>query len=164
MKIKNINELDVNFFAEQRYKMFDQAWRGILPDSWLNSITVQTTLQNIKNFIGKGYELYMAFSDDDLPCGYVMFGDYRENENKEDGEIMSIYFFKDFHGKGYAQELFSFAENKLKASHKRIYIWVLEINGRARHFYEKNGYSDTGERRFQNCDKLYNECLYVKQN
>lgn len=163
MIIKNIADIDLCYFAEQRYKMFDSAWRGILPDSWLNKITKQSTLKNISNFNKNGYKLYMMFTDNNLPCGYVMFGNYRESDNERDGEIMSIYFFKEYHGKGYAKELFSFAEKELMKDHNKIFIWVLEINGRARRFYAKNGYVDTGNRRIQNCDKPYSECLYMKE-
>lgn len=162
MEIKNIKELDINYFAEHRHKMFDYAWRGILPNSWLDKITFNTTLENIKRFVKNNYNLYMLF-ENNKPCGYIMFGNYRETKNKQDGEIMSIYFYNEYKGKGYAQTLFSFAENELiKTGHNKIYIWVLEINARARHFYEKNGYKLTGKTRIQDCDKPYIELEYSK--
>lgn len=163
MKIKNINDININFFAKNRYKLFDSAWRGILPNSWLDKITVESTLKNIEKYLKSGYELFMAFTDNDEPCGYVMFGKFRDKDEVSSGEIMSIYFYEEYRGQGFAQKLFSFAEEKLKAKYNKVYIWVLEINGRARRFYEKNGYHDTGKRRFQNCDKLYNEMLYEKE-
>ena len=50
MKIKNINDININFFAKNRYKLFDSAWRGILPNSWLDKITVESTLKNIEKY------------------------------------------------------------------------------------------------------------------
>ena len=51
--IKNANELDLTYVATQRYKLFDEAWRNILPDNWLNKFSVesvkQNTIENLKN-------------------------------------------------------------------------------------------------------------------
>lgn len=160
--IKNANELDLTYVATQRFRLFDEAWRGILPDSWLNKFSVESVKQNTIDQLKQGHKIYICFSDDNQePCGYIMFGKYRGNENSC-GEIMSIYFYEKYRGTGVAQKLFDFAQNELKRNYKKIYIWVLQINSRARRFYEKNGYADSGKRRIQNCDKLYNEMLYVK--
>lgn len=138
--IKNANELNLSYVAEQRYKSFDQAWRGILPDSWLNGFSVESVKKNTVENLKQGHRIYLYISDDGKePCGYIMFGKYR-GEELFCGEIMSIYFYEKFRGKGSAQELFDFAQNELIRDYKKIYIWVLEINGRARRFYEKNGY------------------------
>ena len=160
--IKSASELDLTFVALQRYKLFDRAWRNILPDSWLNTFSVESVEQNTIENLEQGHKIYLSIENDTKePCGYIMFGEYRGNEDIG-GEIMAIYFYEEFRGKGYAQKLFDFAQNELKREYKKIYIWVLEINNRARRFYEKNGYIDSGKRRIQNCDKPYNEMLYIK--
>ena len=161
MEIVDVKNLDLDYFAEQRYKLFDSAWRGILPDSWLDKFSVQSVKENIEEHLKNGHRLYLALVDK-TPCGYIMFGKFRDCDDNDSGEIMSIYFYKEYRGIGLAQKLFDYAQEELFMSYKTIYIWVLEINKRARAFYEKNGYKDTGKRRFQNCDKLYNEMLYSK--
>lgn len=162
MKIIDIKDLNLDYFAEQKFKLFDSAWCGILPDSWLNKFTVQSVKTDLEKNLKSGHKIYLATLDDDTPCGYIMFGKFRDKDNSDDGEIMSIYFYEQFKGLGLAQELFNYAQNELEKQYKTIYIWVLEINKRARTFYEKNGYKDTGKRRFQDCDKLYEEMLYSK--
>lgn len=155
--IKNGNELNLTFIATQRHRLFDQAWRCILPDSWLDKFSVQSVKQTTAEQLKQGHKIYFCFSDvSNEPCGYILFGKYRGNEELC-GEIMQIYFYEKFKGKGFAQKLFDFAQNELKQEYKKIYIWVLEINHRARRFYEKNGYKDSGKRRIQNCDKPFNE-------
>ena len=133
-----------------------------MPDTWLDGFSVDSVKQNTIDNLRQGHKIYLSIDEvAKEPAGYIMFGKYRGEEDFC-GEIMSIYFYQKFRGKGFAQELFDFAQNELKQEYKKIYIWVLEINSRARRFYEKNGYKDSGKRRIQNCDKPYNEMLYVK--
>lgn len=49
-------------------------------------------------------------------------------------------------GKGYGKYLLEQAVEELKAmDFNKIFLWVLEDNYRARHFYEKCGFKNSGE-------------------
>lgn len=61
------------------------------------------------------------------------------------GEIVAIYFLPEYMGKGYGKELLRVAIRQLKKlGFQEIFLWVLEDNLRARRFYEKEGFSFSG--------------------
>ena len=68
-------------------------------------------------------------------------------ENYSDyGEIVSIYFLPEYIGKGYGTFLLKKCVDELKKlGFDRILLWVLEENSRARRFYERNGFTCSGE-------------------
>lgn len=69
------------------------------------------------------------------------FEDYRDW-----GEIISIYFLPEYIGKGYGKILLKKAVGELKSlGLKQIFLWVLEENHQARHFYEKCGFKNSGD-------------------
>lgn len=62
------------------------------------------------------------------------------------GEIISIYLLPDYMGKGYGKTLLKSAISELKMQgFENIFLWVLEENIRARHFYEKSGFVPTDD-------------------
>ena len=57
------------------------------------------------------------------------------------GEIISLYLLPEYMGKGYGKELLKTAISELSAQgFQEIFLWVLEENNRARHFYERCGF------------------------
>ena len=57
------------------------------------------------------------------------------------GEIISLYLLPEYMGKGYGKELLKTAISELSAQgFQEIFLWVLEENNRARHFYERYGF------------------------
>ena len=62
------------------------------------------------------------------------------------GEIVSIYLLPEYIGKGYGASLLEKCVEELKnLGFDRILLWVLEENSRARSFYERNGFTCSGE-------------------
>ena len=66
-------------------------------------------------------------------------------------------------GKGYGKFLIEMAVGELKKlGFKKILLWVLEENHRARKFYEKCGFVQTGESRNDNIGgKDLKEVMYI---
>jgi ribosomal protein S18 acetylase RimI-like enzyme len=60
-------------------------------------------------------------------------------------ELKRIYIDKAFHGQGLAQQLMQFVENYARENNYQV-VWlgVWEHNLRAKKFYEKSGFEDTG--------------------
>ena len=66
-------------------------------------------------------------------------------KDKKSIELVRLYVLKEFHGTGVAQVLMDFALQFAKeAKNEIIYLSVWEYNFRARGFYEKNGFKNTG--------------------
>lgn len=63
------------------------------------------------------------------------------------GEIISIYMLPEYFGKGFGKMLLDNSMSHLFGmGYKKIYLWVLEENTRARKFYGKNGFKQTSDR------------------
>lgn len=68
------------------------------------------------------------------------------------GEIISTYFLPEYMGKGHGKELLSAVMDELKTmGFDEVFLWVLEDNHNARHFYEKCG--------FQKSDRVIETCI-----
>jgi len=70
--------------------------------------------------------------------GTSSYGKARFQDLNGYGEIISIYLLPKYWGKGYGQKLlFIVVQNLQKMGYNKIYLWVLEENYRARHFYQQ---------------------------
>lgn len=66
-------------------------------------------------------------------------------KDKKSMELVRLYVLKEFHGTGVAQALMDFAlQFAQEAKNEIIYLSVWEYNFRARGFYEKNGFVNSG--------------------
>ena len=63
------------------------------------------------------------------------------------GVLFALYVLKEYRGTGAAQSLMSAAAERLSA-YPKIGLWVLKENPRAIRFYEKCGFSATGEEQY----------------
>ena len=60
--------------------------------------------------------------------------------------MISLYLLPEYMGKGYGKRLLETAVTELrKQGYANIFLWVLEENNRARNFYERFGFSPTGD-------------------
>ena len=60
--------------------------------------------------------------------------------------MISLYLLPECMGKGYGKRLLETAVTELrKLGYVNVFLWVLEENSRARHFYEQYGFSPTDD-------------------
>ena len=65
----------------------------------------------------------------------------RVHELLDWGEIVSIYLLPEYWGKGGGKLLFSTAAEQLEyMGYRKLFLWVLESNQKARIFYERMGF------------------------
>ena len=70
----------------------------------------------------------------------VNYGEGRDKDTENMGELRAIYVLADFWGKGVGQKLFKAALSEFaKRGYEGFYLWALKENSRARRFYEKMG-------------------------
>jgi ribosomal protein S18 acetylase RimI-like enzyme len=84
--------------------------------------------------------------ENELPTGCIAYGESRDGEYSDWGEIVSLYIHPDFFREGYGQKLLRTALVELEESgYQKYYLWVLKENLPARKFYEKNGFQCNGD-------------------
>lgn len=141
--IRKVNSSDSR---EEISNVYEQSWKfaykGIISQDYLDSVPSDQWCGALDNF--DRYNLIML--DGDKIIGTSSYCKSRFEDYKDWGEIISIYFLPEYMGKGYGRCLLEQAVEALKAmGFKRIFLWVLEDNHRARHFYEKYGFENSGE-------------------
>lgn len=141
--IRKINQTDDRTEISNIYeKSWKYAYKGIIPQEYLDSIPSGQWCGAIDN---PGRNTLVVFDGNKIigTSSYCKsrFGDYMDW-----GEIISVYFLPEYMGKGYGKSLLKKVVEELKTmGFKTLFLWVLEDNHRARHFYEKCGFKNSGE-------------------
>ena len=143
MEIRRITEKDdlaaVSNIYEQSWRY---AYKGIIPQAYLDSIPHGRWISGINM---NGRTDIGAFEDGRI-VGTASFGALRWEKFSDWGEIVSVYLLPEYMGRGVGSAFMERCTAELRAlGCSRILLWVLEENVRARRFYEKQGFTATGE-------------------
>lgn len=143
IKIRKMNQTDSR---EEISNIYEQSWKfaykDIIPQVYLDRIAKGQWCSAFDN--PDRYTLVML--DGDKIIGTSCYCKSRFEDYKDRGEIISIYFLPEYMGKGYGKSLLERAVKELKSmGFKTIFLWVLEENHRARHFYAKCAFKTSGE-------------------
>ncbi len=93
---------------------------------------------------------FFFFEEDGVVKGYMRINakhpfPLESVSNQNCVELVRLYVLKEFHGTGVANELMNFAiDYALENSFEIMYLSVWEYNFRARGFYEKHGFVNSG--------------------
>ena len=116
--------------------------RGVL-DLFFNSAQVALELQDES-------DNFFFFEQDGIAKGYLRINakhacPLESFQNRKSIELVRLYILKEFHGLGVANELMNFALDFARNNgFDLMYLSVWEYNFRARGFYEKHGFVNTG--------------------
>lgn len=142
--------------------VYEESWkhtyRGLLPQDFLDELPK-----------GHWCELFdlpdwhtVVMTDGDEIIGSALFCPSRFEEFKDYGEIVAIYLLPDYLHKGYGERLLDFVVQALrKLGYKKVFCYVLEGNERARRFYGKQGFRNSGHKLVTDfagqsiCDLMY---------
>lgn len=142
MEIRYITKDDDPFEISKIYESsWKYAYKGIIPQEYLDSIPTGQWADGINK---SGLNSLVLIEDGKL-IGTAGFCRSRWEKYSDYGEIVSIYFLPDYIGKGYGRLLLTICIQELKqCGFRKVLLWVLEDNHRARKFYEKNGFIYSG--------------------
>lgn len=143
MEIRYITPADDRMAISRIYEeSWKCAYKGMIPQDYLDSITEGRWVSGFDN---PGWKTLVCM-DGDRAVGTSSFCKSRFERFCDWGEVVSIYFLPDYMGKGYGKILMQCVVSELKKQgYKDIFLWVLEENMRARHFYEQIGFSPTDD-------------------
>ena len=145
IRIRKVLPEDASAYADCVISCWQTAYRGIVPDDYLNNMSAER-----EKWIEK-YRNALSNPDDcDYYCavyGEKMIGFFVMNKGHADN-FWAIYLLEEFRGKVYGTKLMDFAINELRrAGDNQVCLWVFEDNSRARRFYEKRGFAFDGTAR-----------------
>ena len=147
MDIRAATISDAHDIAEVHVTSWQSAYRGLMPDSVLDGLSVSKREEMWQRIIGeKKFQLLVAEHDDRI-VAFVDFGSTRDPDAVPGltGEILAIYVDPNHWHEGIGRGLLEAALSELKsAGRNEATLWVLDSNSRARVFYERAGFSVDG--------------------
>ena len=143
MEIRYIRQNDdLSEISSIYEKSWKYAYRGIIPQDYLDSIPEGHWAGSIT----KAGMHSLVMTDGGRMIGTASICRSRWAQYSDFGEIVSIYFLPEYIGRGCGTLLLQRCTEELnRLGFRRLLLWVLEDNTRARTFYEKNGFICSGE-------------------
>jgi GNAT superfamily N-acetyltransferase len=142
-RIRPARRRDAHGIAEVHVASWRHAYRGLLPDEYLDRLSVAEREAEHRARLadqepGSG-TLVVNLSG---IVGFASFARSRdEDATPQTGEVPAIYLHPDVIGTGAGRRLFEETVGALReAGYERASLWVLEANEGARRFYERAGW------------------------
>jgi GNAT superfamily N-acetyltransferase len=148
MAIREATPADARAIAEIHVRAWRAAYRGQLPDDYLDGLSVDDRLAQHEWSLRHPRETWRMWVTDDggSVVGFAVTGPSEDADADErTGEVYAIYLEPDRVGTGLGRLLFGHAVEDLRTrGFTTATLWVLETNERARRFYELAGWKPDG--------------------
>jgi GNAT superfamily N-acetyltransferase len=148
--IRRATARDAPGIATVQVRSWQSAYRGRLPQEYLDALTPQRREPHWEHLVGlmdwPRTGTLVAVDGPDL-VGFVQFSPGRDAdaETGPSGEVNAIYVLPSAWGTGAGRELMRGAVAALaEAGFRRATLWVLDSNERARRFYAAAGWAPDG--------------------
>ena len=129
---------DADALARVQVDTWRVAYRGMLPDDYLDSLQVEPRIGRWRRFLRDGATVHVADEAGEV-VGFCSVG---SSGDEGWGEVFAIYVHPSRWDEGHGGELLEAGEGSLRDhGFSRALLWVLESNARAREFYERRGWS-----------------------
>lgn len=118
------------------------AYRGIVPDEYLDGLSVEQRFAFWTKNLESGPALTWIAEQDGAVLGWISAAGSRDADAKPStGEIWAVYIAPAHWRKGIGRALCAVAEQELrKRGFTEVTLWVLKDNERALAFYSSNGF------------------------
>lgn len=175
LKPATINGIDTITYIN--VKCWKLAYRGIVPDEYLDNLTFESRRKLIERLIvtppferQKTLVAEQVSDSENSVVGFVTFGKANQSSKILElvygafGEIYAIYVEPNVWGTGVGRTLLKAAVTELRRDgFYNTLLWVYEENVTSRGFYEKLGFAADGAKRSEEISgRLANEVRYIQ--
>ena len=161
--IRNAATADAAGIARVHVDTWRSAYRGIVPEEYLASLSHDQRVISWGKFLGAmppRQHVLVALDDTEQVVGFSNAGGNRSVEYAHDGEVVAIYLFEEHQGRGIGRRLLQASINRLAADgFRQMLVWVLADNHACR-FYERMGGQVIGEKMTEIGGKALKELAY----
>ena len=136
---------DARNIADVHVASWKVAYRGLLTDAELDSLSIEKFRQNWEKRLSKDNEMTLVVEVDSLVVGFITVGPSRDDDCEASvvGEIFAIYLAPDNWRQGLGRELCRRGLDLLRLEgFSEAIVWVFERNRAARRFYEALGFQN----------------------
>lgn len=151
MEIRRAQAADASGVANVHVRSWQAAYRGLLPDLYLDQLDVEARrvgwARTIAEADGSRTATLVATEANGNVAGFAHVGPARDDDVDplQVGELAAIYLLPEVWGSGVGRRLIAAAVNVLRdAGFAEAILWVLEGNVRAQRFYEIGGWQPDG--------------------
>ncbi|SOR77970.1 ribosomal-protein-alanine acetyltransferase [Streptomyces chartreusis NRRL 3882] len=149
VRIREMTLADCDRVAEIRVRGWQSAYRGLVPQSYLDGLSVAADAERRRGHLTQaaaGVVNLVAEDTGGEVVGWACHGPYQDGELlTSDAELYAIYVHPEQVGHGAGQALLAESVARCAAAgHGRQLLWVLKENRRARRFYERAGFHADG--------------------
>ncbi|MFD5794350.1 GNAT family N-acetyltransferase [Streptomyces diastatochromogenes] len=137
---------DCGRVSEIRIRGWQHAYRGLMPQPYLDALSVARDAEKRRAWFGQGdgSVVNLVAELDGQVVGWAAYGPYRDGEVRTgDAELYAIYLDPVHLGSGVGRALLA-ASVEQCSGYPRMFLWVLKENTRARRFYERAGFRADG--------------------
>ncbi len=121
------------------WKAWHEAYPGLVDQSYLDKMTLEKCVDAAARRFTNST---LVAKDGGRVIGFAVFGDCRDNDLHDAGEVYAIYVLAEYYGSGAGRELMRASLQRL--IQPRVAVWVLKGNERAIRFYQKCGFRFDG--------------------
>jgi ribosomal protein S18 acetylase RimI-like enzyme len=142
LNIRYAKLADAQAIAEVHVASWQHTYRGIVPDVYLDSMTVTTRAKVWSENLAQSTPKVIVVEAESKVVGFCSFGRCRDKDaGPKDGEIWAIYLAPLQRSKGFGWALWQEAHRQFLAQGiRRISLWVIDGNQHAMRFYRKAGF------------------------
>ncbi len=135
---------DAKGIARVHIETWRTTYRGIVPDTYLDSLSYEERASNWTNRIEEAdqgkWSIYVAVDECRQVVGFISGGPNRIDDPVYKGELYAIYILQTCHGQGIGRKLtLALVKSLLALDIQPMMLWVFAQNISARHFYESLG-------------------------
>jgi ribosomal protein S18 acetylase RimI-like enzyme len=137
---------DVTAIARVHVKTWQVGYRGLMPDTLIEGVSEERRISLWRALLEPpAHGVFVAIVADTV-AGFCDSLRSRDDDASNDtGEIAAIYVDPSYWGLGLGHALMAAGmEHARSAGHRSLTLWVLATNAKARHFYEREGFSADG--------------------
>ncbi len=151
MHIRPFCEEDTDAAAAVLVRTWQAAYRGMIPDDYLNGLSIEARAERLRKQLDEeGFwqnTRILLLCDGENVVGVAGFGPYWGGDLPLGmGEIGMLYLLPAYWGRGEGSRLLNEALRHLKEQgYKRVALWMLKDNARARKAYERAGFRADGK-------------------
>lgn len=166
MRLESATAEDCRAIAEVHVESWQHAYKGILPEAYLASLSVAEREAMWRSMVEREPSHLVLARDVDQTVGFVAFGASRDaRAPAERAELWAIYVKPAYWSSGAGRLLWLEALQRILAEgYKSISLWVIVGNERAARFYERAGFTLEPESRksFELGGTTLEELRYVR--
>ncbi len=151
MNIRPAHVDDAGAIASVHVRTWQRAYRGIVPDGYLDSLSVERREISWREALARATSEVWVAEAAAGPVGWIAFGGCRDADASADtGEVEALYVLPDYWSTGTGRELWLRARSRLRErGFGRVTLWVLSDNARAVRFYVAAGFAAAMQRNIE---------------